>query len=153
MKRWKKKRQTSVVLCPYTTEHNCVVARRSSVGNCNIFGAVLFFLSVGQKLLKCWSLNFHVPILLFKMCNRSLCFTEDFNWMHRSLLRLGLGQQGTNAPAVLRGFLSTSLSEAQCSPRAFSFPNTGLVQGDRQYLASSSVFSLRMLHTCFDGIC
>lgn len=69
--------------------------------------------------------------------------------MHRTLLGLGMGQQGTNAPTVLRVFLSTSLSEAQCSPRAFSFPNTGLIQGDSIWQAQ--VFSLRMLHTCFDG--
>lgn len=57
-----------------------------------------------------------------------MCFTEDFNWMHRTLLGLGMGQQETNAP--VREFVSTSPSEAQCRPRAFSFPNTGLIQDD-----------------------
>lgn len=49
-------RQRPVIAGPYPTEPYCAVARRSrntSMDNYKIFWAVLFFLAVGQKLLKC----------------------------------------------------------------------------------------------------
>lgn len=52
----KKKRQRPVIVGPYPTEPYCPVARRSgntSMDEYKIFWAVLFFLAVGQKLLKC----------------------------------------------------------------------------------------------------
>lgn len=47
-------RPVTVGSCP--TEPRCVVVRRSrnlSMGNCKLFGAILFLLAVGQKSLKC----------------------------------------------------------------------------------------------------